>query len=71
MAREGFHARGADLVYLAINAAQPTVEPATFLTQPTPKFHGSVPGMIEESQKLIHAGTMSSLSCRTREKWNG
>jgi transcription-repair coupling factor (superfamily II helicase) len=46
-----------DLEYLAITAAQPAIEPATFLTQPTPKFHGSVPGMIEESQKLVRDGT--------------
>jgi transcription-repair coupling factor (superfamily II helicase) len=48
---------GADLEYLAITRVDRGIEPAFFLTQPTPRFHGSVPGMIEEAQRLVGSGT--------------
>ncbi len=47
---------GADLEYLAITRGESAIEPAAFQTQPTPRFHGSVPGMIEEAQKLVRDG---------------
>jgi transcription-repair coupling factor (superfamily II helicase) len=47
---------GADLEYLAITRGESAIEPAVFQTQPTPRFHGSVPGMIEEAQKLVRDG---------------
>ncbi|HKT87318.1 MAG TPA: transcription-repair coupling factor [Candidatus Sulfotelmatobacter sp.] len=46
---------GADLEHLGITHGE---EDATvsFLTQPTPRFHGAVPSMLEEVQKLTAAG---------------
>src|SRR5215469_13229358 len=46
---------GADLEYLGVtrNEQDSTV---TFLTRPTPRFHGAVPTMLEEVQKLTAAG---------------
>jgi len=46
---------GADLEHLAITRSG-VVEPAAFLSQPTPRFHGSVPSMLEEVQKLSAEG---------------
>ena len=46
---------GADLEHLGITRAG-AAEPATFLSQPTPRFHGSVPTMLEEVQKLSADG---------------
>jgi transcription-repair coupling factor (superfamily II helicase) len=46
---------GADLEHLGITRAG-GAEPATFLSQPTPRFHGSVPTMLEEVQKLSAEG---------------
>ena len=46
---------GADLEHLGITRSG-TAEPATFLSQPTPRFHGSVPTMLEEVQKLSAEG---------------
>lgn len=47
---------GADLEYLAITRGDSPKETVAFVTQPTPRFHGSVPGMIEEAQKLVGEG---------------
>ena len=48
-------AHGADLEHLGITRAG-AGDPATFLSQPTPRFHGSVPMMLEEVQKLSAEG---------------
>jgi transcription-repair coupling factor (superfamily II helicase) len=47
--------RGADLEHLGITRAAEG-EPAAFVSQPTPRFHGSVPAMLEEVQKLVAEG---------------
>jgi transcription-repair coupling factor (superfamily II helicase) len=46
---------GADLEHLGITHAEETSS-LTFRTQPTPRFHGAVPAMLEEVQKLTAAG---------------
>jgi len=46
---------GADLEHLGIARDQPT-ELVQFPTQPTPRFHGSVPAMLQSVQKLIAEG---------------
>jgi transcription-repair coupling factor (superfamily II helicase) len=46
---------GADLEHLGITRPGVT-EPAAFVSQPTPRFHGSVPTMLEEVQKLSANG---------------
>ena len=46
---------GADLEHLGITRPG-AIEPAAFLSQPTPRFHGSVPTMLEEVQKLSAEG---------------
>jgi transcription-repair coupling factor (superfamily II helicase) len=46
---------GADLEHLGITRDAPT-ELVQFPAQPTPRFHGSVPAMLEEVQKLIAEG---------------
>ncbi len=46
---------GADLEYLGITRSEEDSAVA-FLTQPTPRFHGAVPAMLEEVQKLTGAG---------------
>jgi len=47
---------GADLEHLAIARGADSEPMATFLTQPTPRFHGAVPAMLEEVRKLTTAG---------------
>ena len=47
---------GADVEHLAIARGADSDPAATFLTQPTPRFHGAVPAMLEEVQKLTSAG---------------
>jgi transcription-repair coupling factor (superfamily II helicase) len=47
---------GADLEHLAIRRGAEAQPPVTFLTQPTPRFHGSVPAMLEEVKKLTSEG---------------
>jgi transcription-repair coupling factor (superfamily II helicase) len=47
---------GADLEHLGITRVTETQPPITFLTQPTPRFHGSVPAMLEEVKKLTAEG---------------
>ena len=49
-------ATGADVEHLAIARGGDSDAGATFLTQPTPRFHGAVPAMLEEVQKLTAAG---------------
>jgi transcription-repair coupling factor (superfamily II helicase) len=45
---------GADVEHLGITRTEG--EEVAFLTQPTPRFHGAVPTMLEEVQKLTGAG---------------
>ena len=47
---------GADLEHLGITRGDDGDGTVSFLTQPTPRFHGAVPAMLEEVQKLIAAG---------------
>jgi len=47
--------RGADLEYLAI--AREGNEEAAFVSQPAPRFHGAMPAMTEQVQKLVAEGT--------------
>src|SRR5271154_5756272 len=51
---------GADFEYLAL-ARQGRTE-AAFLSQPATRFHGAVPAMIEEVQKLVVGGTQVVLA---------
>src|SRR5579863_3122267 len=46
---------GADVEHLGI-ARSASDEAISFLTQPTPRFHGAVPAMLEEVQKLTAEG---------------
>ena len=47
---------GADLEHLGIARGE-APEKVQFVSQPTPRFHGSVPAMLEEVQKFIREGT--------------
>ncbi len=47
---------GADLEHLGITRSEDADSSLTILTQPTPRFHGAVPAMLEEVQKLTAAG---------------
>jgi transcription-repair coupling factor (superfamily II helicase) len=48
---------GADVEHLGITRNEDNAESAiSFLTQPTPRFHGAVPLMLEEVQKLTGQG---------------
>ena len=47
---------GADLEHLGITRGDDGDGTVSFLTQPTPRFHGAVPAMLEEVQKLTAAG---------------
>jgi transcription-repair coupling factor (superfamily II helicase) len=49
---------GADVEHLGITRSEDAEsgEPATFLTQPTPRFHGAVPAMLDEVKKITGAG---------------
>ncbi len=44
---------GADVEYLDIARSRDVETTVSFLSQPTPRFHGSVPAMLEEVQKQI------------------
>jgi transcription-repair coupling factor (superfamily II helicase) len=46
---------GADVEHLDIARSSDVGEAVSFLSQPTPRFHGSVPAMLEEVQKQIAA----------------
>jgi len=48
--------RGADLEHLGITRGDDGDAMVSFLTQPTPRFHGAVPAMLEDVQKLTTAG---------------
>ncbi len=48
---------GADVEHLGITRAEDGDAAVTFLTQPTQRFHGSVPTMLEEVQKLTREGS--------------
>jgi transcription-repair coupling factor (superfamily II helicase) len=47
---------GADIEHLGITRGDDGDGTVSFLTQPTPRFHGAVPAMLEEVQKLTAAG---------------
>jgi transcription-repair coupling factor (superfamily II helicase) len=47
---------GADLEHLGITRGDGEDSTVVFLTQPTPRFHGAVPAMLEEVQKLTGLG---------------
>src|SRR6202140_2419394 len=47
---------GADVEHLGITRGEEADSAVTFLTQPTPRFHGAVPTMLEEVQKLTGQG---------------
>src|SRR6266478_4532232 len=47
---------GADVEHLSIERNDDAQTGVAFLTQPTPRFHGSVPAMLEEAKKLTGAG---------------
>src|SRR5246127_4118567 len=47
---------GADVEHLGITRSEDGDASVTFLTQPTPRFHGAVPTMLEEVQKLTGQG---------------
>src|SRR6202140_890710 len=47
---------GADVEHLGITRGEEADSAVTFLTQPTPRFHGAVPNMLEEVQKLTGQG---------------
>jgi transcription-repair coupling factor (superfamily II helicase) len=48
---------GADVEHLGITRAEQQETSMQFPSQPAPRFHGSVPAMLEEVQKLIANGT--------------
>ncbi len=47
---------GADVEHLSIERNDDAQTGVAFLTQPTPRFHGSVPAMLEEAKKLTGSG---------------
>jgi transcription-repair coupling factor (superfamily II helicase) len=54
---------GADFEYLAVaREAAADHDEAAFLSQPAARFHGAVPAMIEEVQKLVGGGTQVVLA---------
>ncbi len=58
---------GADLEYLALaraaeEASDPKRTEEAFLSQPATRFHGAVPAMIEQVQKLVGEGTQVILA---------
>jgi transcription-repair coupling factor (superfamily II helicase) len=51
---------GADFEYLGV--ARNEIPEVAFLSQPTSRFHGAVPAMIEEVQQLVGSGTQVVLA---------
>ncbi|HTW31450.1 MAG TPA: transcription-repair coupling factor [Candidatus Sulfotelmatobacter sp.] len=47
---------GADIEHLGVTRAEDVDSAINILTQPTPRFHGAVPAMLEEVQKLTREG---------------
>jgi transcription-repair coupling factor (superfamily II helicase) len=47
---------GAALEHLGITRPEDAEPPVTFLSQPSPRFHGSVPAMLEEVKKVLAEG---------------
>ena len=63
---------GADLEHLGITRSEDAASEVQFLHQPTPRFHGSVPAMLEEVQEAHCAKEPAWYSlCLTRAKWSG
>ena len=52
---------GADLEHLGITRSEDATAPSQFSSQPTPRFHGAVPAMLEEVQKLTAEGKQVSV----------
>ncbi len=48
---------GADIEHLGVTRSETADSTVNFLTQPTPRFHGAVPAMLEEVKKLTDSGT--------------
>ncbi len=53
---------GADMEHLGITRSEDADKSVNILTQPTPRFHGAVPSMLEEVQKLTSSGNQVLLS---------
>jgi transcription-repair coupling factor (superfamily II helicase) len=53
---------GADFEYLAIEGGRGEMPEAAFVVQPAARFHGNLPSMIEEVQKLVRGGTQVILA---------
>ena len=47
---------GADVEHLGITRGEDVATEVAFLTQPTPRFHGAVPAMLEEVKRLTAEG---------------
>ncbi len=47
---------GADIEHLGITRSEDADSGVNLLTQPTPRFHGAIPAMLEEVKKLTAAG---------------
>jgi transcription-repair coupling factor (superfamily II helicase) len=47
---------GADVEHLGITRTEDPTSEITFLTQPSPRFHGAVPAMLDEVKKLTGEG---------------
>jgi transcription-repair coupling factor (superfamily II helicase) len=47
---------GADVEHLGITRSEDEASAITFLSQPAPRFHGAVPSMLQEVQKLTGEG---------------
>ncbi len=53
---------GADIEHLGITRVEDADTAVNILSQPTPRFHGAVPSMLEEVQKLTSSGNQVLLS---------
>src|SRR5579871_480747 len=53
---------GADIEHLGITRVEDADTAVNILSQPTPRFHGAVPSMLEEVQKLTTSGNQVLLS---------
>jgi hypothetical protein len=58
---------GADVEHLGVARDEGPDSIVTFLTQPTPRFHGAVPAMLEEVQKLTD-DFMEKLEAQAKSK---
>ncbi len=58
---------GADVEHLEIERGDDSAQPIAFHSQPTPRFHGSVPAMLEEVKKA-DCGQQASADCRPEHR---